>query len=131
MYIVCISSQPVLLTCIQLSSSPSSSLEIKVPSINTTPKSAEGQKNKKERKKRRKEGRKEDIKMSTPRIYLTRLTVEEHFDDFWEFWRDERGLVWSYVLFSSPLLSSLSCFLPYPVFFGVCLVVLSFYIRGR
>ncbi|PQE05010.1 hypothetical protein CJF30_00004804 [Rutstroemia sp. NJR-2017a BBW] len=37
--------------------------------------------------------------MSTPRIYLTRLTVEEHFDDFWEIWRDERGLVWSYVLF--------------------------------
>ncbi|PQE07217.1 fasciclin domain family protein [Rutstroemia sp. NJR-2017a BVV2] len=28
-------------------------------------------------------------------IYLARLTVEEHFDDFWEIWRDERALLWS------------------------------------
>ncbi|KAM3075424.1 hypothetical protein ACMFMF_006097 [Clarireedia jacksonii] len=33
--------------------------------------------------------------MSKPRIYLTRMTVEDHFDDFWEIWKDERALGWS------------------------------------
>lgn len=31
----------------------------------------------------------------SPRLYLQRLTVEEHLDDFHELWNDPRGLVWS------------------------------------
>ncbi|KAJ8067387.1 hypothetical protein OCU04_004738 [Sclerotinia nivalis] len=28
-------------------------------------------------------------------LELVRLTVKEHLDDFWEFWKEERGVVWS------------------------------------
>lgn len=30
-------------------------------------------------------------------LKLVPLTTTEHLDDFWEIWREERGVLWSYV----------------------------------
>ncbi|CCD43201.1 hypothetical protein BofuT4_uP013100.1 [Botrytis cinerea T4] len=30
-------------------------------------------------------------------LQLVPLTTTEHLDDFWEIWREERGVLWSYV----------------------------------
>lgn len=39
----------------------------------------------------------------TPRLYLERLSIDKHFEDFWEMWTDPRSMVWSSV---SPLILS-------------------------
>jgi len=33
----------------------------------------------------------------TPRLWLEKLSIGEHLEDFWEIWRNPEAVIWSYV----------------------------------